>query len=182
MADVGAVVDRLGLVRPAIVGHSLGGMVAALWATAHEDCPLAVNVDGHGNPRGPERYAGLDPPAAVTAHAAMREFIAAGLGARPDPALARLVEALDEIDLFAAYRAARCPLLVVSGARPDFEAVLPEPASGAFAAYRACVARDLAALAAANPLVSAFSLPAGHDVHLELPRELTDLVLSRLGS
>ena len=60
--------------------------------------------------------------------------------------------------------------------------MLPKPASGAFAAFRAGVARDLAALAAANPLVSAVSLPAGHDVHLERPRELTDLVLGRLRS
>jgi pimeloyl-ACP methyl ester carboxylesterase len=38
IVDVGAVVDQLGLVRPAIVGHSLGGMVAALWATSQDDC------------------------------------------------------------------------------------------------------------------------------------------------
>jgi pimeloyl-ACP methyl ester carboxylesterase len=52
IADARAVVDHLGLVRPAIVGHSLGGMVAALWATSHEDCPLAVNGRRARQPEG----------------------------------------------------------------------------------------------------------------------------------
>src|SRR6266545_3741320 len=46
LSDVATVVDTLGLDRPAVVGHSLGGMVAALWAARHPECPLAVNVDG----------------------------------------------------------------------------------------------------------------------------------------
>jgi pimeloyl-ACP methyl ester carboxylesterase len=50
LSDIAAVVDALGLIRPAVVGHSLGGMIAALWAAAHPDCPLAANLDGHGNP------------------------------------------------------------------------------------------------------------------------------------
>jgi pimeloyl-ACP methyl ester carboxylesterase len=162
--DVAAVADQLGLNRPAIVGHSLGDMVAALWASEHADCPLAVNVDGHGNPRGPEQYAGLDSAGAVAAHRAFRAYLADELGPRPDPVIADRLAAL----------------LIVSGSRPDFEAVLPEPASSAFAAYRAGVYRDLAALAAANPLVSVASLPAGHDVHHELPAELTRLVLAHL--
>lgn len=46
--DVRAVVEGLGLVRPTIVGHSLGGMVAAVRATADPDCPLAVNRGAGG--------------------------------------------------------------------------------------------------------------------------------------
>jgi pimeloyl-ACP methyl ester carboxylesterase len=41
-----AVVDALGLIRPAVAGHSLGGIIAALWAAAHPDCPLAANLSG----------------------------------------------------------------------------------------------------------------------------------------
>jgi len=51
----------------AIVGHSLGGMVAALWATTHAECPLAVNIDGHGSPSSPGQYAGLEPKDALAA-------------------------------------------------------------------------------------------------------------------
>jgi pimeloyl-ACP methyl ester carboxylesterase len=42
--DVTAAVEGLGLDRPAVVGHSLGGRVAALWAASHRSCPLAVNA------------------------------------------------------------------------------------------------------------------------------------------
>src|SRR5262249_55172927 len=58
--DVAAVVEHMSLRRPAVVGHSLGGMVATVWAAMcnSEECPLAVNVDGHGNAKGPQDYEG----------------------------------------------------------------------------------------------------------------------------
>ncbi|MEU4471288.1 alpha/beta hydrolase [Micromonospora sp. NPDC023888] len=37
--DLVAVADGLGLDRPALVGVSLGGMLAALWAQRHPECP-----------------------------------------------------------------------------------------------------------------------------------------------
>ncbi|MEV0731027.1 alpha/beta hydrolase [Polymorphospora sp. NPDC050346] len=46
LADLAGVADSLGLVRPAVVGHSLGGMLAALWAQRHPECPGAVSLDG----------------------------------------------------------------------------------------------------------------------------------------
>lgn len=74
--DVAAVVNEMGLNRPAVVGHSLGGMVAVMWGTEHSECPLAVNVDGHGNPRSAVQYDGLDPAEAARAHGAMSAFVA----------------------------------------------------------------------------------------------------------
>jgi pimeloyl-ACP methyl ester carboxylesterase len=47
LEDVEAVIDRVGLERPAVVGHSLGGIVASLWASEHPECPAVVNLDGH---------------------------------------------------------------------------------------------------------------------------------------
>ena len=40
--------EGLELVNPFIVGHSLGGMVAARYGLKHPDCPGVVNVDGQG--------------------------------------------------------------------------------------------------------------------------------------
>lgn len=62
LADVDRVVTDLGLQRPAVVGHSLGGMLAGMWA-ADRDCRAAVNLDGHGmgDPQTqPFLYPGLD--------------------------------------------------------------------------------------------------------------------------
>jgi pimeloyl-ACP methyl ester carboxylesterase len=49
--DVEAVIAALGLERPAIVGHSLGGMIAAMHGARHPDALGVVNVDGHGSGR-----------------------------------------------------------------------------------------------------------------------------------
>ncbi|WP_182908856.1 alpha/beta fold hydrolase [Microbispora sp. H13382] len=65
--DVAAVAEEYGLHRPMIVGHSLGGMFAALWAGEHAECPLAVNLDGHGNPTRPDQFFGLDEVSAADA-------------------------------------------------------------------------------------------------------------------
>jgi pimeloyl-ACP methyl ester carboxylesterase len=56
--DAEAIIDALGLDNPAIAGHSFGGMVAAIYATRHPDCPGVANLDGHG--RGtPDQYEGI---------------------------------------------------------------------------------------------------------------------------
>jgi len=63
LSDVEALVDALGLRRPAIVGHSLGGMLAGMWAATRE-CAAAVNLDGHGLGT-PDLYDGVDPALAA---------------------------------------------------------------------------------------------------------------------
>ncbi|MDA3645147.1 alpha/beta hydrolase [Saccharopolyspora indica] len=58
--DLEALAGHFGLSRPAVVGHSLGGMIAALWALRHPDCPAAISLDGHRAAlTHPENYAGL---------------------------------------------------------------------------------------------------------------------------
>jgi pimeloyl-ACP methyl ester carboxylesterase len=46
--DVRAVIADLGMTRPVVVGHSLGGMVAAEFGSRTDDCAGVVNVDGSG--------------------------------------------------------------------------------------------------------------------------------------
>lgn len=47
LEDVSAVIIHFGLGSPAVVGHSLGGMLAGSWARRHPDCPAAISLDGH---------------------------------------------------------------------------------------------------------------------------------------
>jgi pimeloyl-ACP methyl ester carboxylesterase len=75
--DVAAVADGLKLVRPAVVGMSLGGMVAALWARRRPDCPGAVSLDGNPPPSRPEHLAGMDPTMAAMELGRLRETFAA---------------------------------------------------------------------------------------------------------
>ena len=58
--DVNAVAQRLGLERPAVAGHSLGGMVAAMCATEIDRWRAAMNVDGH-SPGADDEYPGIEP-------------------------------------------------------------------------------------------------------------------------
>jgi pimeloyl-ACP methyl ester carboxylesterase len=60
--DLDAVTDHFGLRNPAVVGHSLGGMLAGLWARRHPDCPAAISLDGHrAAATHPRNYADLPP-------------------------------------------------------------------------------------------------------------------------
>ncbi|ADD41459.1 alpha/beta hydrolase fold protein [Stackebrandtia nassauensis DSM 44728] len=62
LADIRAVADHFGFDEPALVGHSLGGMLSALWARDNPGCPAAVSIDGHRSAATHEHnYDGLDP-------------------------------------------------------------------------------------------------------------------------
>jgi pimeloyl-ACP methyl ester carboxylesterase len=171
--DLTAVIADRGLTAPAIVGHSLGGLVAAVWATRHPECPLAINLDGHTNPTGP--FEGID---ADAARRTMRGFLDASLEQAADPALTRLIEEFDALDLFATYAATRCPLVVVSSAGLG-EELLPPDVAEAFAAYQRGFARALNAVATETPLLRLVDVPTSHDVHLEAPDTVVRLILGR---
>ena len=170
VADVATVVEALGLDRPAVVGHSLGGMVAALWATGHPECPLAVNADGHGNPTRPDQHADAE-PAAVAALAETLEEMRSAL----DPRLAQVMRAVDALDLFGVYARARCPLVLLRGSESMAE-LLPEPAQPAWRSYERALLDRLTTAADASPLVELVVTPTAHDVHLERPELLVSLV------
>ncbi|MBW6436242.1 alpha/beta hydrolase [Actinoplanes hulinensis] len=65
LGDMAAVCVQLELERPAVVGHSLGGMLAALWGQRHPESPGIVSLDGNPPPTSPEHLPGLDPEKAA---------------------------------------------------------------------------------------------------------------------
>ena len=83
LGDIAAVVVQMELDRPAIVGHSLGGMLAALWAQRHPESGGAVSLDGNPPPSRVEQLPGLDPQEAAAELARLQaifDTMYAGMG------------------------------------------------------------------------------------------------------
>jgi pimeloyl-ACP methyl ester carboxylesterase len=91
--DIAAVADHCGISSPAVVGHSLGGMIAAMWAGRHPQCPGAVNLDGHGRPHS-DQYVGLDPSWVAKRRAEAAALQVKTLAALSGPLSSSQVEAL----------------------------------------------------------------------------------------
>ena len=97
LGDLAAVCVQMELDRPAVVGHSLGGMLAALWAQRHPETPGVVSLDGNPPPTRVEHLPGMEPRTAAAELARLRKVfdqMQATMG-QPIPAdrLADLVEA-----------------------------------------------------------------------------------------
>jgi pimeloyl-ACP methyl ester carboxylesterase len=59
LGDIAAVTVQLELDRPAVAGHSLGGMLATLWGQRHPETPGVVTLDGNPPPTRPGQLPGL---------------------------------------------------------------------------------------------------------------------------
>lgn len=173
LADLQAVLDTLALEHPLLVGHSLGGLLAVEHAAARPGCAGVVGVDGGLKIERPpvgwaEAQAQLDRP--VT-RLLSRVVTALGMGVRLSFAELRRVadEAAEREDrLEEAYARLTCPLLVVLAAKAD-----PVPQGEALlAAVDAAATR----LQQRHPQVKLARLASGHNIPLERPRELADLV------
>ncbi|GAA2543834.1 alpha/beta hydrolase [Winogradskya consettensis] len=66
LGDLAAVTVQMELDRPAVVGHSLGGMLATLWGQRHPETPGVINLDGNPPPTSPDQLPGLPPEKAAT--------------------------------------------------------------------------------------------------------------------
>jgi pimeloyl-ACP methyl ester carboxylesterase len=89
LGDLAAVAVQLDLDRPAVVGHSLGGVIAALWGRRHPESPGVVSLDGNPPPGRPSQLPGLDPAVADAELARLRarlDALQAGMGrvVKPD--------------------------------------------------------------------------------------------------
>lgn len=61
LGDLAAVIVHLELDRPAVAGHSLGGLIATLWGRRHPETRGVVNLDGNPPPTTLDHAPGADP-------------------------------------------------------------------------------------------------------------------------
>ncbi|MET7374616.1 alpha/beta fold hydrolase [Micromonospora arida] len=94
LADLAAVTDHLALTSPAVVGVSLGGMLATLWAQRHPECPGAVSLDGNPPLNRRDQLAGLDPEQAETELAKLRAVFDGMAAMLAEPLTAEQVAAM----------------------------------------------------------------------------------------
>lgn len=181
--DLEAVVAHLGLAAPAVVGHSLGGWVAALWGLRHPECPGVVNLDGTRSAlTRPEHYVGMDPEKRDAELARLRELFLTPPGgdARPTwPMLERVRAAMDEIDMFAEFARIRCPFLLIVGTELMPQAMAFEEL---IRAQHRGVAEAVDRLLAVRPDLRVERVKASHDMLAECPEDLAERVLRLIGS
>ncbi|MBB5082019.1 alpha/beta fold hydrolase [Nonomuraea endophytica] len=196
--DLEAVVKHLDLGNPAIVGHSLGGMLAVLWARRHPECPGIVNLDGlRSAENDPGNYPGMDPAArdeALVQLKATFDAQSASMGrplpvelqpmfpararverdgevyARPGADLLEAVRYTPEFrDIVPLLREVTCPALIVIPTQD------PSGTQGGelMAAFRRGVRRDLAGL---PEHIQVKELEAGHTMVTERPETIAALI------
>jgi pimeloyl-ACP methyl ester carboxylesterase len=174
LADLQAVLDGLALEHRLLVGHSFGGLLAVEHAATRPGCAGVVAVDGGLKIERPpigweEVQTQLNRP--VT-RLLSRAVTAIGMGTRLSMAELRRVadEAAErEEHLEEAYARLTCPLLVVLAGKAD-----PLPHGEAMlAAVNTAACR----LQQRHPQIQLARLPCGHNIPLERPRELADLII-----
>ena len=159
-ADVEAVRIAYEVERPVVAGHSLGGMVAAIYAAAYPVCRAAINIDGQGRGK-PSNYLDKTEEEVRAGWAGLEAQEAEFIAAMNRPRLAEMMDELNEIDLFEVWRAVPCPLQIFNcvGDDPQYEAM---GFGELFTAYRNGLKRDFAALAAEIPTIDIATVDKTH--------------------
>jgi pimeloyl-ACP methyl ester carboxylesterase len=180
--DLEAVIVHFGLDAPSVVGHSLGGMLAGMWARRHPECPAAVSLDGYRAWTTPARnYADMpaerveEDLAKLAALFTAQEKMMAETGMRPNPeitsALRNSAEFADSLPVFGEVTS---PFLIVMATK-NFPALPPDFAE-LNDAYRAGLRRDLATLTARRPNIVVREVDASHDMVTEQPGLIAGIV------
>ena len=168
VADFAAVRDAHDMVRPVVAGHSLGGMVAEMYAAVHPDTRAVINIDGHGGGK-PEQYIGLEAADVAERKQRLNDWQVAMTPAEPAPRpsldeVLALTPLFDALDMFATHSAVPCPLLIFNahgddpiGSLPDMEWV-----GELMRAYRSGLGADLDALATTREDIEIAHVEATH--------------------
>jgi pimeloyl-ACP methyl ester carboxylesterase len=172
--DLGVVLGELGLEEPILVGHSLGATLALEHAASRGGCAGVVCVDGGLPVALPSAdweamRAEMRRPIPRLAAWAMK---VARLGTKLSfEELRRVVEVHEAsiTDLRGAYDRITCPVLLVVGSRSD-----PVPQGEEI---REAVSQGVGSLREAYPEVRVEWLACGHNVPLERPVELAELIV-----
>ncbi|RDI17842.1 alpha/beta fold hydrolase [Lentzea flaviverrucosa] len=169
--DLDETAVHFGLDSPVVVGHSLGGILAGLWALRHPTCPAAVSLDGHRSATThPENYAGLPADEVASGLAKLNALFTAQLEVvtRPDRSITSVLRTSPEfLDALPVFAEASCPFLLVLATRN-----LPVPADllPLMDAHRAGLRRDL------PPNVRVHEIDATHGMVSERPAEVAEVV------
>jgi pimeloyl-ACP methyl ester carboxylesterase len=154
---VAEVVELIAGRRVVLIGHSLGGHTAMLVAARHPALvERLVLIEAS-----PERDVGVAER--------VRSFFAAhpdAYGVRVDPQLAAAtVSELELRDWWSEWCSIRCPVLVVRGERGDLDSDVAERMAGSNPHAAVAVVTD-----------------AGHDLHLDQPGALADVISAFMGT
>jgi pimeloyl-ACP methyl ester carboxylesterase len=172
--DHAAVLGELGLEKPILVGHSLGATIVLEHAATHGGCDRVVCIDG-GLPMAlpsadwEAMRAEMRRPIPRLAVWAMK---VARLGTKLSfEELRRVVEEHEAniANLEGAYDCITCPVLMVMGSCAD-----PVPQGEEI---REVVSQGIRSLREAHPVVRVEWLPCGHNVPLERPAKLAELIV-----
>ncbi|NGY59843.1 alpha/beta hydrolase [Lentzea sp. NEAU-D13] len=165
---------HFGLDNPVVVGHSLGGILAGMWARRHPDCPKAVSLDGHRSATtDPANYAGLAPEQVEAGLATLNALFSAQQETITRPsreitdALRKAPEFLDALPVFAEVKV---PFLLVLAAR---NLPVPPELVPLMDAHRAGLRRDLPLRC---PHVRVHEIDASHGMVYEQPAEVAAIV------
>jgi pimeloyl-ACP methyl ester carboxylesterase len=173
--DLGALVAALGLEKPYVGGHSLGGMVALRYAMTGAPVAGVVNVDGWG-PGLAARYVGEDPVAVEallerisTGHLPSRlARVISGLTRQGRQGTSKQVLAeLHRADVVAWHAAAPCPSVAINAVAPQggwATWLLGAEMARLQRSHREGLQRDLAEVARQRPDVLVVEVDAGHDL------------------
>ncbi len=171
--DIEGVAVHLGLDDPVVVGHSLGGILAGMWARRHPGRPV-VSLDGHRSATTrPANYAGLAPDRLEADLARLNALFTAQeqLVTRPDREILSAVRTAPEfVDALPIFAEVTSPFLLVLAAGnppvpPEFVPLLD--------AHRAGLRRDLPAIC---PNVRVREIDATHGMVHERPGAVAALV------
>jgi pimeloyl-ACP methyl ester carboxylesterase len=165
---------HFGLSNPVVVGHSLGGVLAGMWARRHPGCPAAVSLDGHRSATtSPANYAGLDADRVEAGLAQLNALFTAQQETITRPsreitdALRTAPEFLDALPVFAGVTS---PFLLVLATK---NLPVPPELIGLMDAHRAGLRRDLPEVC---PDVEVHEIDATHGMVFEQPAEVAAIV------